>query len=124
MITNEAIAAQAAALAHQFWLEIEAEFIRQTTRCEAGQPAQARLPSDPRPRDDETSPGWAARPVEPGDHEASALALRYNRRRSHHAPRLEAAAFYAPSPPPASTTTAYHPCGVGPFVVDQESEIL
>jgi len=70
MISNEAIAAQAAALAQQFWLEIEAEFRRQTARCQAGQPVARRLPGDPRPRDDETSPGWAARPADPADQNA------------------------------------------------------
>jgi hypothetical protein len=65
MISNEAIAAQAAALAHQFWLEIEEEFRRQTTQCQAGQPVAGRLPGDPRPRDDETSLGSAAWPADP-----------------------------------------------------------
>jgi len=42
MISNEAIAAQAAALAQQFWLEIEAELRRQTALCLAGQPIAGR----------------------------------------------------------------------------------
>jgi len=70
MISNEAIAAQAAALAHQFWLEIEAEFTRQTARCQASQPVQVRLPGDPRPRDDETEPGWPARAADTVDRNA------------------------------------------------------
>jgi thiamine biosynthesis protein ThiC len=40
MVTYERIAAAAAELARQFWLEIDAEFTRQTARCQADWPAR------------------------------------------------------------------------------------
>jgi len=57
MITNQPTPAQAVALAHQFCLKVEAEFTLQTVQCQADQPVPRHLPGDPRPRDDETSPG-------------------------------------------------------------------
>jgi len=60
MNTNEAMAAPPAALARQVWLEIEAEVTQHPARCPAGRPAPARMPGDPRPRDDETRPGGPA----------------------------------------------------------------
>ncbi len=60
MNTNEAMVAPAAALARQVWLALTAGITRQTVRCPAGWPASARMPGDPRPRDDETRPGGPA----------------------------------------------------------------
>jgi hypothetical protein len=60
MNTNEAMAAPLAALARQMWLAIAAEVTRQPARCPVGRPAPARMPGDPRPRDDEIGPGGPA----------------------------------------------------------------
>ncbi len=40
MINYERIAAEAAELANQFWLEIESEFTQQTARCQGGRPGR------------------------------------------------------------------------------------
>jgi hypothetical protein len=60
MNSNEAMAAPLAALTRQVWLASAAEVTRQPTQCPAGRPAPTRMPGDPRPRDDETSPGGPA----------------------------------------------------------------
>jgi hypothetical protein len=46
MVNFEQIEAEAAELAGQFWLEIEAEFTRQAAHCQETMPAQAGIPGD------------------------------------------------------------------------------
>ena len=47
MVNYEQIAAEAAELAREFWLEIEAEFLQQAAQCWAGLPARAGISCDP-----------------------------------------------------------------------------
>ncbi len=47
MVNYVRIAAEAAELAREFWLEIEAEFTQQAAQCWAGLPARAGIPCDP-----------------------------------------------------------------------------
>jgi len=74
MVTNARIAAEAAELARQVWLEIEAELAWQIAQCRSGRPAQARMPGDSPPRDDESWRGWLARPAKPVGRNAQPLA--------------------------------------------------
>jgi len=70
MNTNKTIAVQTAALARQFWAAVAATCAGQIAACRAGRSVPTRMPGDPRPRDDETSPGWPARPADPLDQNA------------------------------------------------------
>ena len=64
MIINKALAMQTAALARQFWAEVAARCAGQIAPYRAGPSILVRMPGDPRPRDDETSPGWPhGRPI-------------------------------------------------------------
>jgi len=56
MVDYDQIAAEAAELARQFWLEIEAEFTRQVAQYRGSGPARAGIPGDSRPRDDQPLP--------------------------------------------------------------------
>jgi hypothetical protein len=47
MVNYERIAAEAAELAREYWLEIEAEFTQQAAQCWAGLPTRASIPCDP-----------------------------------------------------------------------------
>ena len=47
MVNCERIAAEAAELAREFWLEIEAGFRQQAAHCWAGRPTRAGIPCDP-----------------------------------------------------------------------------
>jgi hypothetical protein len=47
MVNYEQIAAEAPELARELWLEIEAEFTRQTAQCRGGLPTRAGIPCDP-----------------------------------------------------------------------------
>ncbi|HEY3227845.1 MAG TPA: FHA domain-containing protein [Roseiflexaceae bacterium] len=46
MVNYEQIAAEAAELAHQFWLEIEAGFTQQTAQCQGGRPDRTNAVAD------------------------------------------------------------------------------
>jgi hypothetical protein len=63
-VNYERIAAEAAELADQLWLEIEAEFTRAIARCQAAQCPQARMSGAPGLRDDQPWPSWPARPAD------------------------------------------------------------
>jgi hypothetical protein len=47
MVNYERIAIEAAELARQFWLEIDAEFLRQAAQCRASMPTRAGISRDP-----------------------------------------------------------------------------
>ena len=66
MVNYERITAEAAELARQFWLEIEAEFTQQIAPYQVDRLIQARMPGD-----DETLPSWPARPAAPIDRPAA-----------------------------------------------------